>query len=611
MYRFVPRVLTSILAYVLAGSAAIGLAACGLFEAGVDERAPRVELLGLAPHDTVGGTVLLHISAESFGGQNDVSFITVRLDDEPIGEAERVEGERPVGETALPFIFRWNSVTVPDGVHELEAVAFDAYGSRGLSAALPVVTRNESSAPGPPSVILTPTEDANVSGRVSVIASVAETGAAGARMDFLVDGVTVHRTARGPFLFAWDTEDVEPGPHILQLRTYSAPGVFSYSAPVEVNVTRDPTDGQTGTTTPGLPRFLTTGFSGDVQGSVAVGFNNDLYLATLADTLYAYSPTGTLRWAYGTGGPLRSAPVIDGNENLFVASDDGHIYGLDPMGRALWRAFEVGARPSMPALGVAGDLYFGDALGRLHRFDTFSGTAYAGWPRTVAEAGIVAPPVIAEDGTVVVATLGGGVHAVDGVSGEERWSTTDLGAIQSGLALAASPGAGRAGTVVYAISGDGVLHALGGADGAIRWQYQFGAQTGAVRAAPVIGPDGTVYVGTGTGLIALTPAGALKGRFAARDVGTAAIDLDGNVYFVSGDRLHGIRSNNTPMWSFDLQGSVHGPVTLRRDGALLVAADNGVLYAVHAGTSGLARSNWPTFQRNARHSGRIGSDSND
>jgi len=44
---------------------------------------------------------------------------------------------------------------------------------------------------------------------------------------------------------------------------------------------------------------------------------------------------------------------------------------------------------------------------------------------------------------------------------------------------------------------------------------------------------------------------------------------------------------------------------------LILAGENGALFAFETGSVGLAREKWPTFQRNARHTGRIGIDATD
>jgi outer membrane protein assembly factor BamB len=46
--------------------------------------------------------------------------------------------------------------------------------------------------------------------------------------------------------------------------------------------------------------------------------------------------TGSQRWRFYTGAPVRFPPAADG-ERIFVASDDGYLYALDLPGRLLWK----------------------------------------------------------------------------------------------------------------------------------------------------------------------------------------------------------------------------------------------------------------------------------
>src|SRR5690606_6718349 len=62
------------------------------------------------------------------------------------------------------------------------------------------------------------------------------------------------------------------------------------------------------------------------------------------------------------------------------------------------------------------------------------------------------------------------------------------------------------------------------------WQHDTSAR---VYASPVVGPDGTIYVGSLDGsFVALTPEGRLRWRYAAGDriYATAAVADDGSVY---------------------------------------------------------------------------------
>ena len=97
----------------------------------------------------------------------------------------------------------------------------------------------------------------------------------------------------------------------------------------------------------------------------------------------------------------------------------------------------------------------------------------------------------------------------------------------------------------------------------------------------------------------------------APDVGTPVIDSNEVVYFMSDMTLKAIHPNNVPEWEYHIGSYADGPLTITRDGGLLVAAENGYLYSFETGSVGLNPEQWPTFQRNSRHTGRLGIDATD
>jgi outer membrane protein assembly factor BamB len=380
-------------------------------------------------------------------------------------------------------------------------------------------------------------------------------------------------------------------------------------------------------TTRGQAVFSANGFKGIVEGGVAVGFNNDLYIATHSgtpkDTLFAFTPQGSIRWKAELG-PVRSSPVVGNNEDIFVASEDGRLYGFSSTGKRLWPPYNTGAViRSSPAFGAEGYIFFGDSEGNVHAVNSFDGLPVVGWPVRPTNVAITVPPVITRDHTVIVAASDGYVWALR-PDGRTLWkSSTNIGSVSVGMALVErefeitlpnGQTARTKNTVVYIVSNSGRIYALTvDTNGSINWEYPL---TGPLRSAPVVGPDGTIYVGTSTGMTALneevdqfTP--RLRFIHVANDVGTPAIDSNENVYFVSGERVIAINPNNMPLWEFDLKMEADGPLTIGRNGLLYVAGSNGVLYGLSTNSVGLAREKWPMFQRNSRHTGRLGNDATD
>lgn len=604
---------------VLMAIAVLG-SGCDIFGTAVDERAPRLEILRPFDEASVSGrNVLVQISAEALGDDNFVSFINVNINGQRAGEA--------VYDGTL-FNFRFNSLDYPDGLYRIEAVAFDKFQARGISSPVLVTVQNQSDGPGPRMTIVDPETDQEVNGITRVVARTDPGEPFVTRVDLLVNGVAMASISESiggnTFIFDWDTIELPLGEHFLEVKAYSGINVFRISEAVTVEKTELETGGES---RPGSLKWRAFGFNGEIDGAPGIGFNNDIYLGTSSDTLYTFTVDGALKWKFPTKGPIRSSPMVGNNEDVFVVSEDGRLYGLTSQGERLWgwsTAYNSGSLlRSSPTLGVDGVIYFGDSDGRVHAVSSFDGLSTGGrWPKKVSDAAIVVPPVIARDRTVIVASTDGFLYALD-PDGQLLWKTQqNIGSVMVGMALIEKDitinlptGDTRTTTanIVYAVSNDGQLYAIAGEDGSVLWSYPL---TGPLRSGPVVGPDGTIYVGTSTGLIALnedadafTP--RLRWVFVATGVGTPAIDSNGIVYFVGAKTLYAINPNNTPYWTYHLNTQSDGPLTITRSGELLVAGDNGALFSFETGSVGLAREKWPTFQRNARHTGRIGIDATD
>jgi outer membrane protein assembly factor BamB len=591
---------------------------CDIFGTAIDERAPSVEILRPFDQATVSGKhVLIAIAAEALSADNFISFINVNVNGVRAGEAAL---------DSTGFNFRLDTFNFEDGLYRIEAVAFDRFQARGISAPILVTIANKSDGIGPEMQIITPDNDERVGGLVRVVARTQPVQPFVTRVDLLVDGVAIASSNNvlggNSFVFDWDALNEAAGEHFLEVKAYSGPTTFRLSDSKKVIVRSDGSSGGDGR--PGSVRWRAAGYKGDVKGSVAVGFNNDIYVATSSDTLYAFSRLGSLKWKFATKGPIRSSPLVGNNEDVFVTSEDGRLYGLNSTGVELWPPYNTGALlRSSPTLGVEGRLYFGDSDGKVHAVNSFNGLTVGGrWPVSVSSSPIVVPPVIARDRTVVVATTDGFLHAL-APDGTLLWTTRqNVGSIMVGMALIerqltvqlpTNQSRTSTAVIVYAVSNDGLIYAIAAEDGSVLWSYPL---TGPLRSGPVVGTDGAIYVGTSTGLIALnedadafTP--RLRFVYPASDVGTPVVDANEVIYFVSRRTVFAINPNNTPFWDFDLGTQSDGPITINREGGLLVAGQNGLMTSLETGSVGLAPGKWPMFQRNARHTGRLGIDADD
>ena len=100
----------------------------------------------------------------------------------------------------------------------------------------------------------------------------------------------------------------------------------------------------------------------------------------------------------------------------------------------------------------------------------------------------------------------------------------------------------------------------------VLWEFETGDW---VWSSPAIGPDGTVYVGSGNELY------ALSGK--------------------TGDKL----------WEFETGGSVSSSPAIGSDGTVYIGSWDKKLYAIKTDSKGPAESPWPMFGQNAQRTGRV------
>ena len=124
---------------------------------------------------------------------------------------------------------------------------------------------------------------------------------------------------------------------------------------------------------------------------------------------------------------------------------------------------------------------------------------------------------------------------------------------------------------------------IGSATNAQKWA----ATTGGVYSSPVIGVDGTVFIGgLNSKLLALQPAtGAQKWAFSAGGSiqATPAVSADGSIYVGALDgNLYAVNADGTTRWSYPTGGPIYASAAIASDGTVYVAANDSKLYAVNA-----------------------------
>lgn len=215
-------------------------------------------------------------------------------------------------------------------------------------------------------------------------------------------------------------------------------------------------------------------------------------------------------------------------------------------------------------------------------------------------------PMSAGDSSPAVSTLGvawagtaeGDVLAVT-ATGFVRWG------YRTGGPIASSPALDTLGNAIVG-SKDGFLYAIAPDDGAADpdaghayppAKLVFRLAVGAIASSPVIGGDGTIYVGTTEGKLVAVPNDGSAVAWSATTNDTLgsspALGQDGTIYVGSTDRkLHAFSPDGGPKWALDLGAPIHGSPAVGGDGTVYVGTSDGKLHAVSA--SGAERWTYAT-----------------
>jgi outer membrane protein assembly factor BamB len=126
-------------------------------------------------------------------------------------------------------------------------------------------------------------------------------------------------------------------------------------------------------------------------------------------------------------------------------------------------------------------------------------------------------------------------------------------------------------------------------NGQLSWKFYIQA---GVESAPVIGTDGTIYVGTNLGYLdAINPNGSQKWEFSVDDLPTSfdlfaaagstpAVGADGTIYIESGNVLYAVNPDGSEKWTFpsvifpstDNGASRPAPAVIGSDGTIYVTS---------------------------------------
>jgi thermitase len=166
-----------------------------------DTQPPTVQIQAPLGSSTVSGLTAVDVAAT-----DNVGVAKVEL---------RVNGRVLATETVAPFGFSWDSTTVANGMHTLEARAFDAAGNVGSSGTVAVNVANAVAIDmTPPTVAITnPANNSTVpSGHVDIVVNASDDqGPAGLTQTLFIDGRQVATGSGATLTHRWNTRPIRVG----------------------------------------------------------------------------------------------------------------------------------------------------------------------------------------------------------------------------------------------------------------------------------------------------------------------------------------------------------------------------------------------------------------
>lgn len=478
--------------------------------------------------------------------------------------------------TNPPYHFSWTNLL--DGQHTLSATATDVTGAAWSDS---VAVRINLPLNGP---IITqePQSEKLTNGAVATL-TVAATGNGPLSYQWFKDGALING-ATSSSLGLTNTQLSDSAIYTVQVG--DAIGTNSSTrAPISV---LQPVS---------LVWMTSTGGGGLDVTSPAIGLGGTVYLGNDSQDLFAFAANSAYQWSYGTAGLIESSPAIGADGTIYFGSNDRNLYALTPDGDLLWTNFTSSAVMAAPALGTNGAIYVGSYDTNFYALNPDGSTQ---WIATTA-GDIFSAAAIGRDGTIYVPSSDSNLYAFS-ATGSNLWK------FPTGGFAGNSPVIDADGTI-YIASTDKRLYAIS-PDGTEKWHF---TGVGVFSSSAVIGPDATLYIandgpfapfrlGQDGRLYAISRDGTEKWEFttAYANRSSPAVSADGTIYFASYDmKLYALNPNGTELWEITDNNPDSSPV-IRFDG--LIYAGSGPVYAVQ-GTSPLAKSAWPMFQHDPRHTG--------
>jgi subtilisin family serine protease/outer membrane protein assembly factor BamB len=314
-------------------------------------------------------------------------------------------------------------------------------------------------------------------------------------------------------------------------------------------------------------------------------------------------------WQGIAGGNLTSAPTVGPDGSVYVGSSDGFFHAFTANGTRRWAAINLAGAlldTSSAALAPNGTIYFGGGptgfranSSRLYAYNSATGARK--W-EIIVGTGLNANNAVAlaTDGTIYVHSDEGRLFAYTdhGTNVTQKWSTVVPGNSYASAVV------GPDGTV-YIGSDDNTsslpIHrffALNPVNGTVKWSF---VADNPIYTAPAIDSAGNLYFGTLTSgrLYSLTSAGTQRWIYRGATLGTSSSPAlspgGGTVYFAGYDGvLHAVdTATGEARWTFKLGDEVRASSpAVDANGVIYIGVYDGLVYAVNP--NGTLRRTWAT-----------------
>ncbi|HEX9047461.1 MAG TPA: PQQ-binding-like beta-propeller repeat protein [Verrucomicrobiae bacterium] len=337
--------------------------------------------------------------------------------------------------------------------------------------------------------------------------------------------------------------------------------------------------------------FKSAVFANVSWSTPAVAPDGAIYIGAFDGILHAYNPDGKEKWRFHTTSQIKSSAAIADDGTIYFGCRDHKFYALTPDGKLKW-TFETGAWVDSSA-GIArdGTIYFGSWD---KNFYALTPAGALKWKFPVG--GIVdSSPAIAADGTLYFGAHNKKFYALD-PAGQPRWT------FATEAEITASPAIADDGSI-YINSTDGNLYRLQ-PDGAQMWRCRIG---GGSDSSPIIADNGNVVLAAGRSPMIVSPAGKIVWQWQSPywiDVTPAA--AEGMVCFWAPHReIWGREPNGHELWASVTPSEIVSSLVISDQGIIYFCCPGGLLAWQAPLPLHPARSSWPMFRGDARHTGRV------